>query len=109
MGKLSDLLTRRVDATARRRVTTNKTLRQARIEVSRAAASAGGISVGTFQQILRGDIECPPQRRLTGFARTLGVSAAALQNAAAADGCEQSTAREWGIQIVEMPAKKKRR
>lgn len=113
MGKLSSLLTRRVDAKARGMVTSNKTLRQARIEVSRAAASAGGISVGTFQQILRGDIECPPERRLTGFARSLNVSASSLRSAATSDGCTYGAAKEfggeYGIQIVRLPAKKKRR
>ena len=43
-------------------------------------ASAAGISRSTVLQILRGDIEAPPEDRLEGFATTLGVSLKSLQD-----------------------------
>lgn len=43
-----------------------------------AVAKAGGISTSTLSQIERGEIERPPDARLRGFARVLGVSMATL-------------------------------
>ena len=51
-------------------------------------ARASGISSSTVNQILAGDINCPPLSRLEGFADVLGVSMARLQGAAESDGCE---------------------
>ena len=42
---------------------------------------AAGITAGTVTQILRGEIFRPPDRRLEGFARVLGVSLQRLLNA----------------------------
>lgn len=51
-------------------------------------ARAAGIASGTVNQILAGDINCPPLNRLEGFADVLGVSMSRLQGAAESDGCE---------------------
>ena len=51
-------------------------------------ARAAGISSGTVNEILNASINCPPLRRLEGFAEVLGVSMARLRTAAEADGCE---------------------
>lgn len=51
-------------------------------------ARAAGISSGTVNQILNADINCPPLRRLEGFAEVLGVSMSRLRSAAESDGCE---------------------
>jgi len=58
-------------------------------ELIEEIASAGGISPATLQEILAGEIDCPPINRLEGFASALdGVSASDLIGAAEADGCE---------------------
>lgn len=51
-------------------------------------ARAAGISAGTVNQILNGEINCPPLRRLIGFAEVLDVSENAVVRAAEGDGCE---------------------
>ena len=43
-------------------------------------ARAGGISPSTLNQILGGSIAVPPERRLRGFARILGVSLDSLKD-----------------------------
>lgn len=43
-------------------------------------ASAAGIDESTVGQIVNGDIEIPPERRLRGFARVLGVSIGRLMS-----------------------------
>ena len=65
--------------------------------------SAAGISSNTVNEILNGDINCPPLNRLAGFARVLsGVSAAQLRNAAEADGCTyESSANEDTAVVAE--------
>ena len=40
--------------------------------------SAAGISASTVGQILRGEVAMPPENRISGFARALGVSAESL-------------------------------
>ena len=50
-------------------------------------ASAAGVAAGTVNQILDGDIDCPPMDRLEGFAEALGVSVDGLMSAAEEDGC----------------------
>lgn len=50
-------------------------------------ASAAGISESTVGQILNGSINCPPKKRLIGFAKALNVSASSLVSAAKRDGC----------------------
>jgi transcriptional regulator with XRE-family HTH domain len=52
--------------------------------------SAAGISESTVQQILRGEIVAPPERRLRGFARVLGVSLSRLQEAVPEEERERS-------------------
>lgn len=69
-NKLSRLLNRLIDNS-----------KGERAEIIRRMASAAGIDDGTVQQILRGDIERPPERRLRGFARVLNISVETLMKA----------------------------
>lgn len=46
----------------------------ARADTIKAMADAAGIDPGTVNQILNGDIAAPPDQRLRGFARVLGLS-----------------------------------
>ncbi len=48
-------------------------------------ATAAGIDAGTVNQILNGSISRPPDRRLQGFARVLGVSVESLKSTLPAD------------------------
>ena len=51
-------------------------------------ATAAGIEASTVNQILDGEIDCPPMDRLEGFAEALsGVSLSSLMEAAESDGC----------------------
>lgn len=61
-------------------------------DVMARMARAGGIAVGTLQEILSGEINCPPLRRLEGFAEVLNISMSRLRAAAEEDGCEYSEA-----------------
>lgn len=54
------------------------------------ARGAGTITVSTVNQILRGEVNCPPLTRLEGFAKVLGVSVTAIRRAAERDGCDYS-------------------
>ena len=60
-----------------------------------AMGTAAGIAPGTVSQILRAEIECPPLRRLRGFARALGVPIAELIAAAERDGCKYGRRAVW--------------
>ena len=60
-----------------------------------AMATAAGIAPGTVSQILRAEIDCPPLRRLRGFARALGVPVGELVAAAERDGCKYSRRRRF--------------
>jgi len=56
-----------------------------------AARGAGGqLTPSTVGQIVRGEINCPPNSRLEAFASVLGVSVDTLRSAAREDGCEFS-------------------
>lgn len=50
-------------------------------------AEAADVSEGTVNQILAGDVECPPLERLEGFAAVLGVEVDQLIDMAIEDGC----------------------
>ena len=51
-------------------------------------ATAAGVDENTVNQILDGEIDCPPMDRLEGFAEALsGVSLSSLIEAAESDGC----------------------
>jgi signal peptide peptidase SppA len=80
-GNLSDLLNRLIDE----RAGDDEDARQRLIG---RMASEAGISESTVGQILRGEIACPPLRRLAGFARALNVPVSRLRRAAESDGCE---------------------
>jgi len=61
-------------------------------EVSRAQiletmASNAGVDIDTVNQILRGEFNCPPLNRLSGFAQALDVEFSRLRQAAETDGC----------------------
>lgn len=59
-----------------------------RSDIIARMATAAGISAETVNEILNNNINCPPLRRLRGFARVLDVSFDALQSVAESDGCE---------------------
>ena len=58
--------------------------------------AAAGIDESTVGGILQGDagINCPPLRRLRGFARVLGLTMGAVMEAAERDGCEYAEQRK---------------
>ena len=58
-----------------------------RTDTIESMASEAGIEASTVNQILNGEIDCPPMNRLESFASALGVSVQSLVDAAAADGC----------------------
>lgn len=59
-----------------------------RDETIERMADEADIEVGTVNQILAGDINCPPLERLQGFSRALDVSEQSIVDAAGEDGCE---------------------
>lgn len=71
-----------------------------RADVVAQLARAGGISSSTMNQIINGSITCPPERRLAGFARVLGVSLSSLISAAEKDGCSYGDDDEKSIDDV---------
>jgi len=76
-----------------------------RADVIRRMAKEAGIDAGTVEQILNGRIARPPEKRLAGFARVLGVSLARLKNALPKREFSESTdiVKEEG---TDMPAPK---
>lgn len=80
MGKLASTLNTAIDDTVSDDMT--------RADVITKMAEAAGIESGTVNDILNGDITCPPMERLEGLASALGLSAASLVDAAKEDGCE---------------------
>jgi HK97 family phage prohead protease len=75
-----------------------------RSEVLAAMGRAGGIEAGTVNQILDGTINCPPLRRLEGFADELGVDVSRLVDAAERDGCDYTSPNEahMNSRVLEM-------
>lgn len=61
-----------------------------RADIVSQMARAAGIATDTVNAILNADVNCPPLRRLEGFAEVLDVSMASLRSAAESDGCEYS-------------------
>jgi len=62
-----------------------------RAAVIERMGSEAGIDAGTVNQILAGEINCPPLDRLEGFARALpAASLSELRSAAESDGCSYS-------------------
>lgn len=59
-----------------------------RADIIAGMASAAGIDSGTVNSILSGSINCPPIRRLQGFAGYLDVSIDSVVSAAEKDGCD---------------------
>ena len=53
-------------------------------------AEAAGVDEDTMEQILSGDINCPPRERLDGLAGLLDVPVSRLIDAAEEDGCDYS-------------------
>ena len=58
-----------------------------RMEKIEMMASAAGIDEETVNQILDGDIDCPPMDRLEKFAEALSISVDTLTEAGMQDGC----------------------
>jgi transcriptional regulator with XRE-family HTH domain len=71
---LAALLNRMIDEMA--------TEERPRAEIVNDMAEAGGIEPGTVEQILRGEIEQPPEERLRAFAKILKADAQSLMTAA---------------------------
>ncbi len=65
---------------------------RSRSDIVDLMGKAAGISAGTVNQILNNSIDCPPLRRLEGFALALDVSESSLVEAAEEDGCEYEKA-----------------
>lgn len=59
-----------------------------RADVIQSMADAAGISDGTTNAIVAGEINCPPRDRLEAFAGVLDVSTESLVAAAERDGCD---------------------
>jgi transcriptional regulator with XRE-family HTH domain len=68
---------------------------EARSELIDRMASAAGISRSTVSQILRAEIEIPPEDRLRGFAEVLGVSLESLMSLV--DNSEKGDAMKQAI------------
>ena len=58
-----------------------------RATIISAIASAANISEDTVNQIVSGDIDCPPENRLSGFSEVLNLSMESIMEAWSADGC----------------------
>ncbi|MEM6838133.1 MAG: hypothetical protein AAF609_14910 [Cyanobacteria bacterium P01_C01_bin.120] len=65
-----------------------------RADIISRLADEAEIESGTVNQILNGDITCPPEQRLRGFARVLDVTADALIGEAENDGCSYGETSE---------------
>jgi len=85
---LSRLLSRSLETTARKRVTKQKTFKQARSELIRAIAKADGSSTSVTYMVLRGGAQCPEMMCLRAFAKVLPVGMKTIMSAVARDGCE---------------------
>ena len=59
-----------------------------RSDIIESLANEADIEASTVNQILSGEIDCPPMERLEGFARALDISLETLTDAAMEDGCE---------------------
>ena len=80
--KLSKMLSRRIDE-----MTSED---KSRADIVQEMARAAGITPGTVGQILRGEITDPPDERLRGFAKVLGLSFEALKRAVPAETTDNS-------------------
>lgn len=56
-------------------------------EVVQSMADAAGITPDTVNQILSGEVDCPPLERLEGFAEALKMEMSEIMTAAEVDGC----------------------
>ena len=61
-----------------------------RADVISEMATAAGISESTVENILSGNIDCPPRERLEGFAEVLSASVDDMIREAEGDGCDYS-------------------
>ena len=68
-----------------------------RMEKIEMMASAAGIDEETVNQILDGDIDCPPMDRLEKFAEALSISVDTLTEAGMQDGCSYGDMEEDGM------------
>lgn len=79
---------RALGAELRKIIADKETEDVSRADLIRRGAAGGQIQPGTMNQIVRGDIDCPPLPCLTGIAKGLGVSSSRLRQAAERDGCD---------------------
>ncbi len=77
----------RLAAELNRLIDNQVTEERSREDIIADMAEAAGIDVSTVNQILRGEINCPPVERLQGFADVLDVDVTELISAAEEDGC----------------------
>lgn len=77
----------RLAATLNDRIDELVTAERSRSDIISDMADEAGIEASTVNQILAGEINCPPLDRLEGFSRALDMSMASIQPAAESDGC----------------------
>lgn len=105
-------LIKALDSAIDKKVTDDNT----KSDVISSMATAAGISSSTVSQILRGEIDIPPEKRIRGFAKALGISFGSLESAVKKDGgrtdnmeftVENATEylKEQGLEVVD-PAEK---
>jgi len=56
-------------------------------------AKSAGIAVATLNEILSGEINCPPPERIEGFSKSLDLTLKSMRAALRKDGCELELAR----------------
>ena len=77
---------------------------RSRADVIQEMADAADISTGTVNQIVRGDIDCPPRDVLVGLASALGVGVGRLTSAAESDGCNYDDAEDSMTALIQLAA-----
>jgi len=73
-----------------------------RADAIKRIAKQGGIDEATVTDIVSGDIECPPGKRLNAFASVLGVEVGTLNAAADRGGCGDEPEAEVKEQKCDM-------
>lgn len=70
-------------------------------EIYEQMGSSAGISPATVQEIVSGEINCPPRRRLLGFSKTLNIPISKLVSAAESDGCNYDSSTKSLSEMVK--------
>ncbi len=79
-----------------------------RSEIIEEMGESAGISSGTVNAILNGEIDCPPLDRLEGFAEVLDISIETIVEAAESDGCDYGADDEEDGEEAAAPSRKPR-